>query len=181
MDIHHLASLGCKFLGIYALLESIKLFGNISQMYSLASSEPAFGISVVLSTSLPFILMFASAIVLVLFSNKLADKMIENKRGQNSTEVVSIDNIQSIAFSILGLVLIVFALPKIIQIGWNLFVIKSAGDERNITQLLQGTWSFAIATGVQFFIGFALFFGAELFSSLWRMSIKRIKYERNIT
>lgn len=181
MDIHQLASLGCKFLGIYALLESIKLFGNIFQMYSFAGGEPDFGISVVLSTSLPFILMFVSAIALILFSNKFAGKMTDNKRDVNSNNAVSINNFQSIAFSIVGLILIILSLPKMTQIGWNLYAIKSAGDERNITEILHSTWSFALATGVQFVIGFALFIGAELFSSIWSKSVKRIRYERNIT
>ena len=181
MDKQLIASLGCKFLGIYALLESIPLFGNIFQMYSFASGEPAFGITLVLSTSIPFILMFVSAIALIVFSNRFADKMTGPKSESDLGQSVTFSEMQSIAFSVVGLVLLLLSFPKMVQVGWNIYAVKAAGDERNVAEIARSTWSFALSTGLQFVIGFVLFIGADLFSTLWHKAVQRLKYERNIT
>lgn len=76
---------------------------------------------------------------------------------------------------------LLLSIPKMAQIGWNIYVAKSAGYESNAAEILRNTWRFALAAGVQFLIGFFLFIGAELFSTLWYKSVKRLKYERNIT
>ncbi len=181
MDKQLVASLGCKFLGIYALLESIPLFGNIFQTYAFASGEPAFGMALILSTSIPFVLLVSSAIALIVFSNKFANKMIDLEGEENSGQTITFKDLQSIAFSVVGLVLLLLSLPKMVQIGCNIYAVKAAGDERNVAEIVRNTWSFALATGIQFVIGFVLFIGADLFSTLWYKSVKRLKHERNIT
>jgi hypothetical protein len=181
MQIRTIASLGCKFLGIYALIQAIPLFGQIFQMYAFAKDEPPFGLVIVLSTSVPFILMVALAIVLFLYSNRIADIMIVIQKDEPTNNGISSRDLQSIAFSIVGLVLLLMSLPKVVQIGWNVYSIKSLGDESNVSEIIRRTWSFALATGVQFVIGFILFLGSELLSSLWHKAIKRLRYERNIT
>lgn len=181
MDSHQIASLGCKLLGIYALLESIQLFGHIFQMYAFARNDPVFGVFTVLTTTIPFIVMLAFGAVLILNSDGIAYKIKCLKNSGQQPQAVSFKELQTIAFSIVGLVLLVLSIPKMMQIGWNIYAVKSAGDERNVAAILSNTWSFALSTGVQFLIGFILFIGAELFSTLWHKSIKRLKYERNIT
>lgn len=176
-----IASLGCKFLGIYALIKSISLFGQIFQMYSFAKDDSSFGIALIISTSIPSILMLAVAIVLIIGSNRFAEKMVDTKNNQSINQNISTLDLQTIAFSVVGLVLLLMSFPKMMQICWNVYVIKSAGDNRNIAEIISKTWSFALATGVQFIIGFILFIGSELFSSLWHKAVKRLRYERNIT
>lgn len=176
-----LASLGCKFLAIYALIQAVPLLGQIFQIYSFTKNDPSFGISVVFSTSIPFILMLAVAVILFLYSYRIADKMIGTKDDESTHFSISAIEFQTVAFSIVGLVLLLLSFPKILQIIWNAYAIKSAGDERSTAELIMNTWSFALATGLQFVIGFVLFIGAELLATLWYKAIKRLRYERNIT
>ena len=77
--------------------------------------------------------------------------------------------------------MIVLAFPKIIQIIGNVYALKTAGDERNVSELISNIWSYATATGFQFIIGIFLFIGSELISSGWHFIVKRLRYERNIT
>ena len=176
-----IASLGCKFLGIYALIQAIPLFGQIIQLYTFAKDDPLFGIGIVLSTSIPFILMVTAAGVLLFYSNRIADRMIGTGNDEPETQNISAMELQTIAFSIVGLILMLMSFPKMMQIGYNVYAMKSAGDERNVVEIIHRTWSFALATGVQFVIGFILFIGSEIFSSLWRKAVQRFRYERNIT
>jgi len=93
----------------------------------------------------------------------------------------STKDIQSIAFSVVGLLMIVLTFPKIIQIIGNVHALKAAGDERNVSELISNTWSYVAATGFQFIIGIFLFIGSELLSSVWHFIVKRLRYEKNIT
>jgi hypothetical protein len=176
-----IASLGCKFLGIYALIQSIPLIGNFFQMLSLVKDDPSFGVGLFLSTFLPFLIMAASGLALIIFSRKFAHKMVPSVSVTLAEQGLSSKDIQSIAFSVVGLVLIVIAIPKIFQIGWNIYALQSAGDQRNTQELLQRNWSFTLATGIQFIIGLFLYIGSELIATAWHFIITRLKYEKNIT
>ena len=100
---------------------------------------------------------------------------------KDTASSLPIKEIQSIAFSVVGLVMIVLAIPKIFQIGWNIHSLQSAGDQRNTQELLMQNWSFTLATVIQFAIGIFLFIGSELLSSGWHFVVNRLKYEKNIT
>ena len=180
MDKIVVASLASKFLGIYALIQSIPLFGNISQLIAFAGDDPSLTLSLILATIIPALLMVMLGIVLIIFSNIIAKRMLpdepEHTKGSLSTK-----DIQSVAFSIIGLLMIVLAFPKIIQIIVNVHALKTAGDERRITELMSSTWAFATATGIQFIIGILLFIGSEILSSVWHFVVDRLKYEKNIT
>ena len=179
MDKHSIASLGCKFLGIYTLLESIPLMGNIAQMYAFAYADQESGVFLILSTSIPFVAMVLSAIVFIVFSDKVATKMVGSEIEENPGANLTSKEFQSIAFSIVGLCLLVLSLPKIVQIGWNISTVKSVGDERLIFDILRKTWSYAVAAGVQLVLGFFLFIGADLISTLWHVAKQRLTYEKN--
>ena len=180
MDKIIVASLASKFLGIYALIQSIPLFGSISQLVAFGKDDPSLTFNLILATIIPALLMASSGIVLFTFSNKIARKMLPEEQDQTKGSL-STKDIQSIAFSIVGLLMIMLAFPKIIQIFGNIYALKTAGDERNVSELISNTWAFATATGVQFIIGIFLFIGSELLSSGWHFIVKRLRYEKNIT
>lgn len=181
MDKKQIASLGCKFLGIYSIIQSIPLLGNVFQVFAFAKDDSSFGVSLLLSALLPFLMMAALGIGLLVFSDKFAQKMASANFSVNSHNSLSAKDLQSIAFSVVGLVMIALAIPKIFQIGWNVHALQSAGDQRDFQELLRQNWSFTLATGIQFLIGIFLFIGSELLSSGWHFIIRRLKYEKNIT
>jgi len=181
MDKIQIASLGCKFLGIYSIIQSIPLLGNVLQIFALAKDDTSSGVSLFLSAFLPFLMMATWGVALLIFSNKFAQKMVSANIEEPAGTVLSTKDLQSIAFSIVGLVMIVLAIPKIFQIGWNIHTLQSAGDQRGIQELLMQNWSFTLATVIQFVIGIFLFIGSELLSSGWHFIIRRLKYEKNIT
>ena len=80
---------------------------------------------------------------------------------------LSSKNIQSIAFSIVGVILIVIAIPKLVQIGANIQVLANAEEEDTIKNISASTWAYFIGLAAQMFLGILLFFGAKGLSSLW--------------
>ena len=181
MDFKQIASIGCKFLGIYSIIQSIPLLGNIFQVFAFAKEDSSLSSNLVISTALPFFLMAFLGIALFFFSNTFARKMVPLNELGTSDNYFTPKDFQVIAFSIVGILMIVIAIPKIFQIGWNVHALKSAGDQRNIQELMTENLSFALATGIQFIVGFLLFIGSDLLSSGWHFIVRRLKYEKNIT
>ena len=176
MDKVIIASLASKFLGIYALIQSIPLIGSISQLIAFAKDDPSLSFRLIIASIIPALLMAMTGIVLIILSNKIANKMLSGEKIQTETNV-SPKDIQSIAFSVVGLLLIVLAFPKIIQVVLNIYSLKSAGDERNVSELIMNNWNYTISIGLQLIIGIFLFIGGELLSSAWHFIIKRLRYE----
>ncbi len=176
-----IASLGCKFLGIYALIQAVPLLGNAFQIVAFAEYKPSPSIMVIFASYGTFFLMALLGLALLLFSNKFAQKMAPPESSISSGDRPTAKDIQAIAFSVVGLVLIAHTIPSIFNIAWNIYAIKTAGDQRPVAELLSKEWGFRLAVAVKFIIGIILFFGAELLSTLWHVLIKRLRYERNIT
>ncbi len=178
MDRVIIASLTSKFLGLYTLIQSIPLIGNISQMFVFAGDDPSLNFKSAIAFTTPAISMVVSGLFLIICSNKIAKQMLP-KEIKNPEVIVSNKDIQSIAFSVVGLVMIVLAFPKIIQIIGNVYALKTIGDESQVTSIVLNNWTYAIVAGFQFIGGLFLFIGGELLSSGWHFIIKRLRYEKN--
>jgi hypothetical protein len=83
------------------------------------------------------------------------------------TSALTARNIQAIAFSVVGLVMIVIAIPHLVQLASNLQILKSAGSEMVKKEISIRTWAYSIGIAVQFIIGLFLFFGGRGLSSIW--------------
>ena len=173
LSVYNLAALLILIITVWIMLKAFKIF--ITNNRKLRKSKK-YAVYQIIKY-----LMVATSIGLILCSNRFADKMVDTKDDKSTKQNISSLELQTIAFAIVGLVLLIMSFPKMMQIGWNVHVIKSAGDQRNLTEIIRNTWSFALSTGVQFVIGFILFIGSEIFSSLWYKAVKRLRYERNIT
>ncbi len=180
MDRKQIAILGCKFLGLYAFIQSIPLMGGIFQVIAFAKDDPALTIGLFIASCVPTIMMAGFGIFLFFYSETFALKMLSNDQINGDFKNPSSKDIQTIAFSIVGLIMVVLAIPKIGQIALNAYSLKSAGDQRNVQQLLSQNWAFTLQTALQFIIGFFLFIGSELLSSAWHFVINRLKHERKI-
>lgn len=137
MDKIIIASLASKFLGIYALIQSIPLISSISQLIAFAKDDPLLSFRLIIASIIPALLMATAGMILIIFSTKIA-KMLPEEQPQTKGSF-STKDLQSIAFSVVGLLMIVLAFPKIIQIIGNVHALKAAGDERNVSELISNT------------------------------------------
>jgi hypothetical protein len=89
----------------------------------------------------------------------------ENPPSTPETEITA-KNIQTVAFSVVGVILIAVAIPKLVQVGANIQALVNAGDEvpANISA---GTWAYSIGIAAQMLVGVLLFVGSKGLSSLW--------------
>ena len=84
-----------------------------------------------------------------------------------STSQLSGRNVQTIAFSVLGVALIAWAIPELSKIFANIQLLKNAGDEFPTKGMDIGNKVYAIGLSIQFVMGLVLFFGAKGLSSIW--------------
>jgi|GEM_PF-1798623 len=173
MTQNQIASLSLKLLGIYSLIEAIPLLRELSQVFAWRGSRiemesGPFRTDLLLMgimTSVGLLLLLG--LTLIIFSNSLSRRLITEEEAINEKAELTAKNIQSIAFSIVGLVMIVIAIPHLVQLAANLQALKSAGGE-SVKQSIQiGTWVYSIGIAVQFIIGILLFLGGRGLSNIW--------------
>jgi hypothetical protein len=173
MTQNQIASLSLKLLGIYSIIESIPLLRELSQVFAWRGSkiEMESGpihtdlLLIGIITSVGLLLLIGCC--LIIFSKSLAKKMITEEEIINSSTELTAKNIQAIAFSIVGLVMIVIAIPHLVQLTANLQALKSTGSESVKKDISIGTWAYSIGIAVQFIVGILLFLGGRGLSSIW--------------
>ncbi len=169
-----IASLSLKLIGIFSIIQAIPILKSLSEFFVFKDSNfftpentpPSYNYLLIgILTS--FLLLLILGACLIIFSERLAKKIIKENEDKKTLTDLSVKDIQAIAFSVIGVVMIVIAIPKLIQIGTNIQVLNQAGDEVPTRGISAGTWAYAIGLTVQSIIGLLLFFGARGLSSIW--------------
>jgi uncharacterized membrane protein len=187
MSSHQIASLSLKLIGIFSIIQSIPILKSLSEVFAFRNSKIFMQqgndylevnylfIGIITSFSLLLLL----GIGLIIFSRGLSKKMVTDDVIKDSSSELSAKNIQSIAFSVVGLVMIVIAIPKLVQLGANLQALKSAGVNSTKETISIGTLVYSISIGVQFIIGILLFVGAKGLSGIWH-SLQKMRPMKNV-
>ena len=185
MTQNQIASLSLKLLGIYSIIEAIPILRELSQVFAWRGSKIEMEggplhtdlLLIGIMTSVGLLLLIG--ICLLFFSKTLAKRMITEEERINEATELTARNIQAIAFSVVGLVLIVIAIPDLVQLAANLQVLKSAGAESVKESIQIGTWVYSIGIAVQFIIGILLFLVGRGLSSIW-FFIQKMRPMKNI-
>lgn len=176
MNNIQIGSLAFKLAGIFSIIQAIPLLRQISEVFALKNSpifETASGqaypsnfIFIGIITSISLLILFG--LILLCFSNSFSRKMFgkDNSPSTPETEITA-KNIQTVAFSIVGVILVVVAIPKLVQLGANIQALVNAGDGEPTRNISVGTWAYSIGMAVQMLVGILLFVGSKGLSSLW--------------
>jgi hypothetical protein len=181
MNNIQIASLAFKLAGIFSISQAIPLLRQISEVIALKNSpffDSSFGqafpgnyIFTGIIASISLLILFG--FILLFFSNTFSRKMFPQGSSPSTPETeITAKNIQAVAFSVVGVILIVIAIPKLVQIGANIQALANAGDGDPVRSISIGTWAYSIGLTVQMFIGILLFLGARGLSTLWYFSQK---------
>lgn len=167
MSKQEIASLSCKILGLYMLIQSASVLAN-SLIAELVSSS--LGLS--LGTAIfPFIVLMIFGILLWVGSDRISVVMVgENSlpREEKSSPITP-DDIQRVAFSVLGLFFIGRSLPQLPSVFTSFLRLHQiALNPQLLSTLAQPI--------IQFLVGLGIFFGSSglvnLLSSLRKAGVK---------
>jgi len=119
---------------------------------------------------IPVIIPFLLAIILWIYSGKIANYIVPKVTNEyinepiDNSEIESNFNInlmQSMAFSIVGLIIIVLTLPEIATAIVNLLQYNKIGIEYASDKYSIETYSLLIEKGIKLILGIGLFFGGK--------------------
>ena len=169
------ASLSFKLMGIFSITQAIPLLRDITGILAMKNtpfveigldqSDPS--VYMLLGTVISISFLVILGTYLLVFSEKLAQKIFTSITTTTPETELTAKKIQSLSFAVVGLILIVIAIPKLVQVGVNIQILSNAGDQLPTKTISAGTLTYSIGLAVQMFIGILLFLGANGLSSLW--------------
>jgi hypothetical protein len=182
MTTQKIASLALKIVGIYSIIQFIEQIRALVHAIGFSFAEPPIRPTMIIGASISSALLLGLSILLLAFSNRLARKLFPEDDPIENLHFDDLKNLQSIAFSIVGVVIFAVAIPKIFQISATIYALQKSGYEIPVAERIsKETFAFGVATIIQLIIGLLLFLGGPSLSNLWQKFVNRIEYERNIT
>ena len=159
-------------MGIYSFVQALILletFGMVITSYANFTDGDVNLSIMYIGALLPIFCLIIFCFVLLFFSDKIANRLIPSNDPVIPFSDLNSKDFQSIAFSIIGVVIFLLALFKIVRYGSSILVaFQNVPDPSKLFNLPH-----IIGLIFQLFIGAALFFGAKPLSLFWH----RFKYE----
>ncbi len=136
----------------------------------------------IIGSIVTFVLLIGIGIYLIVLSDSIAEKMIPAESTVEVSKVIGPRDLQALAFSVVGIVLIALAVTKLYHLGANIYVLHLSNiDDFMGEKLFRETIAFAIGLITQLIIGIVLFVFGGSVSNLWHTLKNRFQHELNIT
>jgi len=130
MTTKGILAISLKLMGIYSLIQSISLLQPFGMFISAYSKLIEININLSLmyfASLLPSLILIIIAFILLFFGDRIANKFMVSNQTYDSFSNLSTKDMQSIAFSIIGVVIFLLAFIKLVRSGSSiLFAFQSA-------------------------------------------------------
>lgn len=153
MSKREIASLACKILGIYMIIQGINVSANVLSISIATPNQIAPGSLFNIIFSFIFLILFG--VLLWFFSDKLSAIMVTGENHSNEGSGIEVSDIQRVSFSVLGLFFLGNSLPKLVSTLTSMY--SMSGLPNSITRLLIG----AGGTITQLIVGLGIFLGSQ--------------------
>lgn len=166
MEPRLLAKISIRVVAIYLVTYGIMQVPAITTAFYYSGNQDAEGINILLFLSFAIFSPLISGIVLWLISDKLSAWVIGNSDSKDSVNNLNSNNLQAVALSIIGLVVVFITLPnlisQIIQLSNNANII----DGNRVFDT--NTLSLVIASTLKIVLGVLLVLGPDFWVRLLR-------------
>ena len=125
-------------------------------------------LSLILGSITPFIFLLAMSIFLWIFTDRISNHLIPKQENNEHDSKLDLDNLQYIAFSVVGILFIIFTIPQIFSLLSSIIKMKEITFDLATTQFKTELIFSAVESGVRLLIGFVLIFGSKGLSGLLR-------------
>ena len=165
-----IAILLCKILAVYSVVNAAKALNYLMMLSELFNGNvrPGAVIPTLISSFMPFVLLLALGVVLWLNAGRIAGYMLPDREEAIERAALSIGDVQSTAFSVVGVLVLAGAIPQLVQ------TVSSIVIMHNLQYASQNEWfsphDIPRIAGlvVQLIIGFWLFFSSRGIAGLYR-------------
>jgi len=160
MTKKEIVSLSLKLAGIYCLILSISYFG-FAIMNAVSAWRQGFLYMLISITPSVLLLLFGAYLI---FSNKLPSIMASSMIQEEKTTSFTFQDIQVLAFSIIGVWLLSSAIPNFIQAILQITVLYSGSQQSVPVYFI----SQIVASVLKLALGIYLFSGSKGLAKLWQ-------------
>jgi hypothetical protein len=165
------ASLALKLVGIYALLQGTYLLVYLpGLLISYREWSTTVGVEMLFLGLGPYALSLAIGVVLVLFGDRLAPRLLPHSSaaaglGPPTLVRTTGPELQGMAFSVVGVLLVVWSARSLILAAWGLS--QSQRADLGIFRE-QGWGQYLLQFALEFGAGVWLFFGSKRLAAFWQ-------------
>lgn len=168
MTKREVGALAFTVMGVYALILAVNdvsfIFGSV--INAVGSPIGISTVLIIVALTGPMLLRIAIGIILILYRDAFSGKLFPG--GPDMIAVhASTKDVQAVAFSVVGILLIVQALPDIGAIAMN--ISYRAREVEPSTSVRHGMWIKGAMMVVKLVLGISLFFGGRSLSNYWHM------------
>ena len=163
-------SLALKILGIYAIIVAISTLRFSLSMIFAYVTNPQYSpslVSIIAGSLLPLLLLLILSYYLIKRSDKLGKTIFPNSQSEKVLVSLSSVEIQAIAFSIIGVLVIVWALPKLFEIVTQLSYSKIHQGDVFSVRMGQKLIEYSVDVVIRLALGIYLFIGSKGLSTIW--------------
>ena len=153
MSKREVASLACKILGIYTVIQGINAIASMLSVSFTTPNQMAPGN--LANIIVPFIFLLIFGVLLWLLSDKISVVMVKGETHFNGDSGMRASDLQNIAFSVLGLFFLGNSIPRLISLLTSFYSMREVPD--NTEKILLG----GIGIITQLIIGLGIFFGSR--------------------
>ncbi len=164
MSKREIAALACRILALYAFIQALASIGFVPWMIVRASETAGLLKSVlyVLMGVLPFTLCTGAGIVLWVQAQRIGGRMLSGLDDPEAEMKVVPFDLQVIAFSVVGLALLVQTVPRLVSTFWMLLYARAKWPpELQEIYRVRVDWKNAITMVVRLGLGLWLLLGAR--------------------
>jgi len=157
-----------KLLGVYAIIQAIPVLQYFWPVIGLIVRQQAW--LYLVGMGMPFLLMAVAAFLLLTRSERIAGFLVKEDGPVSPTMPLSGLEVQAIAFSAVGVLVFLQAVPRLCQLFMNLLWFmrsQSAKGQPPADGRAENTWQLGIAVGLQCGLAVILFLRANGLANLW--------------
>jgi hypothetical protein len=164
MTKKEIVSLSLKLAGIYCLIMAIPHVGHVISASAVFARRFTFWFMLIEITPFVLLLLFAAYLI---FSSKLPSKMASSMIQEEKTTSFTFQDIQVLAFSIIGVWLISSAIPYFIYA--TVRIVEHSTSQQSVSVFRDSNIISQIVTGVfKLALGIYLFSGSKGLAKLWQ-------------
>jgi hypothetical protein len=177
MTKKEIISLSLKLAGIYCLIMAISHFGYTIPSIFSSLMRKGFWAMIISITSLLSLLLYLTPFALLIlfgfyliFSNKLPSKMASSMIQEEKQTPCTFQDIQVLAFSIIGVWLLVSVIPNFIQLIVQIIIVMQHSTSQSSSFVFPGSYyiSRILASVLKLALGIYLFSGGKGLAKLWQ-------------
>jgi hypothetical protein len=153
--------------GIYSLIASVPLLQALVTMPFFPEETEGNTVVIVVAWLLPFLLLVLTGVVLIARRDQLARWIFADVEAKTPT-LVEIDDIQDLAFAVLGIYLVVSTLPNLGSVASALINLRGSETFHEYLGVFRDNLMFYLGTITKLIVGAYLFMYAHSIGGWWR-------------